>query len=328
MSVTATERAVAVAAVRAAAELCVAVRARFDAHLRTDKADRSPVTVADLGAQVLVSRALAAAFPDDPLVGEEDAGSVADPAMLAEVVTAVRAQDATLDGDAVRTALARGGADGGPRGRWWTLDPVDGTKGYLRDEQYAVALALLVDGSPVLGVLGCPNLPRGDGRGTGVLVVAERGRGAVELALDEPDAPARPLRVAPVRDPRAARYAESVEAAHSAQDEAARIAERLGIVAPPLRMDSQAKYAVVARGDASVYLRIPRGGYRENVWDHAAGVLVVEEAGGRVRDVDGRELDFTRGRRLTANRGIVAAPDTIADAVIAAVRAVLAEPAD
>jgi 3'(2'), 5'-bisphosphate nucleotidase len=79
----------------------------------------------------------------------------------------------------------------------------------------------------------------------------------------------------------------------------------------------------VARGDASIYLRIPRGGYRENVWDHAAGVLVVEEAGGRVCDVDGRPLDFTTGRRLTANRGIVAAPAAIHPQVVDAVRSVL-----
>ena len=44
---------------------------------------------------------------------------------------------------------------------------------------------------------------------------------------------------------------------------------------------------MVARGDASIYLRIPRGDYRENVWDHAAGLLIVEEAGGIVTDVDG-----------------------------------------
>ena len=56
----------------------------------------------------------------------------------------------------------------------------------------------------------------------------------------------------------------------------------LGITAEPLRLDSQAKYAVVARGDASIYLRLPHGGYRENVWDHAAGWLIVSEAGGRV----------------------------------------------
>ena len=103
-----------------------------------------------------------------------------------------------------------------------------------------------------------------------------------------------------------ARYAESVEAAHSDQSEAGRIAAALGITAEPLRLDSQTKYAVVARGDASIYLRLPRGGYRENVWDHAAGWLIVTEAGGRVSDVDGQPLDFTTGRRMTANRGIVA----------------------
>ncbi|MEZ4596864.1 MAG: inositol monophosphatase family protein [Chloroflexota bacterium] len=86
---------------------------------------------------------------------------------------------------------------------------------------------------------------------------------------------------------REARYAESLEASHSSQGEAARIGELLGVTAPPLRLDSQTKYALVARGDASIYLRIPRAGYVEWVWDHAAGSIVVEEAGGVVSDIDG-----------------------------------------
>jgi 3'(2'), 5'-bisphosphate nucleotidase len=114
-----------------------------------------------------------------------------------------------------------------------------------------------------------------------------------------------------------------VEAAHSGQEEAARIGSILGVTADPLRLDSQAKYALVARGDASIYLRIPRGGYVENIWDHAAGALVVQEAGGVVTDVDGRTLDWTTGRRLTANRGIIAAPATIHARVVDAAREVL-----
>ncbi len=39
---------------------------------------------------------------------------------------------------------------------------------------------------------------------------------------------------------------------------------------------------MVARGDASIYLRVPRGDHRENIWDHAAGMLIVEEASGLV----------------------------------------------
>jgi 3'(2'), 5'-bisphosphate nucleotidase len=173
-------------------------------------------------------------------------------------------------------------------------------------------------------VLGCPNLPTSDGTGIGCLFIAERDGGAFEIALDDPAAAPWPITVDGDPDVTHARYAESVEAAHSDQGVAARIAATLGLAGTPVRMDSQAKYAVVARGDASIYLRIPRDGYQENIWDHAAGLLIVEEAGGIVTDVDGRTLDLTTGRRMTANRGIVAAPAVIQHAVMEAVREAMA----
>jgi HAL2 family 3'(2'),5'-bisphosphate nucleotidase len=229
-------------------------------------------------------------------------------------------------------ALDRCSDPGGPGRRWWTLDPVDGTKGFLRDEQYAVAFALVEDGDVVLAAMGSPNLPLNgvpDAPGpSGCVFVAERGHGAVQVALDAiaadgaPTA-ATPIAVAPIANVADARYAESVEAGHSSQSASALIAERLGITAEPLRLDSQTKYAVVARGDASIYLRFAHGDYRENVWDHAAGSLIVSEAGGRVSDASGRALDFTRGRRLEANRGIVASAAPIHGQVLAAVAAVL-----
>ena len=289
-----------------------------------EKADRSPVTVADLGSQVLISLALGDAFPADPVMGEEDASQIRGNA-TSDIRVALHAHLAELmpglDEQAAEAALERCTDAGGPVGRWWTLDPVDGTKGFLRGGQYAVALALIQDGAVQLGVLGCPNLERADGR-TGSIFVAERGGGTWELALDG-ELDATRVRVAGISDPSRARYAESLETAHSAQDEAMLIAERLGITEPPLRLDSQAKYGLVARGDASVYLRIPRGGYVENIWDHAAGAIVVTEAGGIVTDVDGAPLDWTTGRRLDRNRGIIAAPAAIHDAVVAAARAVL-----
>jgi len=278
--------------------------------------------VADLGSQVLVSLALDEAFPGDPIMGEEDATALgAEPAIRIGLAGHLGAVRPGLDDATIERALGRCGSAGGATGRWWTLDPVDGTKGFLRGGQYAIALALVVEGEVVLGVLGCPNLERADGR-TGSVFVAERGRGTWELALDGDETPER-VTVARISDPSAARYAESLEAAHSVQDEAARIAERLGITMPPLRLDSQAKYGLVARGDASIYLRIPHAGYVESVWDHAAGSIVVEEAGGVVSDADGALLDWTVGRRLTRNRGIIAAPAAIHDAVVAAARSVL-----
>jgi 3'(2'), 5'-bisphosphate nucleotidase len=89
-----------------------------------------------------------------------------------------------------------------------------------------------------------------------------------------------------------------------------------------VRLDSQAKYGVVARGDAAIYLRIPspkQPDYREKIWDHAAGALIVEEAGGRVTDALGADLDFSRGRRLENNRGIVASNGYLHAAVLDAV---------
>jgi 3'(2'), 5'-bisphosphate nucleotidase len=318
------ERQVALEAVRSAARLARSVRATFTPDLATSKPDRSPVTVADLGAQVLVTLALAEAFPNDPLVGEEDASQLSDAPIRDALEVRLAECRPGLDRAAIRSALGRGGSAGGPIGRWWTLDPVDGTLGFLRGGQYAIALALVVDGAVELGILGCPALERADGS-VGSVFVAQRGTGAWELPL-EGDGPAVRLAVAPCTRASEARYAESLEASHSAQDDAARMSELLGITAPPLRLDSQAKYALVARGDASVYLRIPRGGYVECIWDHAAGSIVVEESGGMVSDIGGVPLDWTRGRRLERNRGVIAAPAAIHAEVVAAARAVLGTP--
>jgi 3'(2'), 5'-bisphosphate nucleotidase len=85
-------------------------------------------------------------------------------------------------------------------------------------------------------------------------------------------------------------------------------------------MDSQAKYAALARGDAEIYLRLPtRPGYVEKIWDHAAGFLVIEEAGGRVTDIEGKRLDFTCGSRLERNRGVIATNGLLHQRVLEAV---------
>ena len=316
-----------------AGRLTKAVRDDFAPSEATSKADSSPVTVADLGAQALVRMALADALPADGMLGEEDFSPLAESSELAAAVLArVREQRPGVTLDDLRAALDDCDDPAGPGRRWWTLDPVDGTKGFLRNEQYAVALALIEDGEVVLGVMGCPNLPYAGEPGDpdaigpiGCLFVAERGGGARMMPLYESDADTEgvPITTAAPATTAEARYAESVEAAHSNQSEAARISAALGITAEPVRLDSQTKYAVVARGDASIYLRVPRGDYRENVWDHAAGHIIVTEAGGRVSDVEGQPLDMTTGQRMTRNRGIVATAAPIHDDVVAAVRSVL-----
>jgi 3'(2'), 5'-bisphosphate nucleotidase len=316
----------AVEAVRAASHVCHAVQKRLVDEHRLEKKDRSPVTVADFASQAIVCRSLGQAFPGDPVVGEEDAHELRrdeNAGIRATVVQEVaRAIASEVGADEVLDWIDHGG-DEATGDRYWTLDPIDGTKGFLRGEQYAVALGLIENGEVVLGVLGCPNLPDSDGE-RGVLFAAERGDVARMRPLFR-DGEAVRVGVEHIGSAAEARFCESVESGHSDQDESAKIAKLLGIRSEPYRIDSQCKYAAVARGDASIYLRMPtRKDYREKIWDHAAGKLVVEAAGGRVTDIHGQTLDFGRGRTLAANSGVVATSGTIHDEVIDAIRRVRA----
>lgn len=314
------EMEVAVRALRSASILCERVQKRLRGGGTLEKSDRSPVTVADFGSQAIVARELERAFPGDPLMGEEDAAelrSAANGAIAAAVVSEVRESTGSSDRDAIFAAIDRARSSGG-RGRFWALDPIDGTKGFLRGEQYAVALALLDGGEVKVGALACPNLPCG--RARGLLVVAARGAGAFRLALS--GNLVEPIRVSSESDAARARLLESVEAAHGDLGAHDRIRVALHVAAPAVRLDSQAKYALLAQGEAEVYLRMPTSAdYRENLWDHAAGAIVVEEAGGRVSDVAGRPLDYTRGRKFFENRGVVATNGALHGLLLAAIAA-------
>ena len=322
----ATERQIAVDAVVAASRVCQEVQARLVAGATLEKGDKSPVTVADFAAQAIVSHMLGVAFPGVPLVGEEDAEALREgkhAGLKDRVVASVQAVIPELSEAQVLDAIDRGTHEGGRDGRHWTLDPIDGTKGFLRLDQYAVALALIEEGEVVLGVLGCPNLPVADGaEDTGCVFVAVKGEGAFQRTLD--DATETRVRVADTPTPADARFCESVESAHTNQSDSAVVAEKLGITQPPYRIDSQCKYAAVARGDASIYLRLPtRPGYVEKIWDHAGGWAVITEAGGTVTDVRGEPLDFGLGRGLSANKGVIVTNGAFHDEVVAAVRAQL-----
>lgn len=319
------ERGVAVEAVREAAMLCREVQAAITAET-LEKKDRSPVTVADFGSQALILSVLERNFPHDPVMAEEDSAELRSPehrSVLDRVIHQVRNRRPDCTADQVCRWIDRGGVQAFTD-RFWTLDPIDGTKGFLRNGQYAISLALLVNGQLEVAALASPNLPAVAERPqrSGAIFSAGRGGGSWVEPLDVQQTRSR-VRVSECSDPATARFCESVEAGHSSHGDAAAIASQLGIVADPLRMDSQAKYAVVARGEADIYLRLPtRADYREKVWDHAGGVLVVTEAGGLVTDITGRPLDFTHGRELVNNRGVVVTNGHLHARVLAAVQSV------
>lgn len=318
------ELTAAIHAVRKAARITTAVRQELVAGHSLEKNDRSPVTIADYGAQALVFHDLHLAHPDIPAVGEEDAGSLNDPEhaeMKQHLLRFVQQVDSNLSEDDVITAINRGSHCGGAEGRFWSLDPIDGTKGFLRDDQYAIALALIENGKPVLGVLGCPSLPARDGsESIGCLFAAAQGVAPFVELLNQPDA-SQPVQTSSTASADQAVFCESVESGHSSHSASADIAATLGTTSEPVRMDSQCKYAAVARGEADLYLRLPtRPGYEEKIWDHAAGAYLVEAAGGTVTDIEGKPLDFSMGRTLKENRGVVASNGKFHSAVLDAIQ--------
>jgi 3'(2'), 5'-bisphosphate nucleotidase len=322
------EQQTAVQAIREAASLCRSVQSQHGQEMM-EKTDRSPVTIADFGSQALICQALRQAFPADPLIAEEGSELLRQPknaSLLEQVVRHVQKRHPHATASTVCEWIDYGNTRDYNE-RFWTLDPIDGTKGFLRREQYALALALIVRGQIQVAVLACPQLPLQPGvpAANGVIFVAVRGQGSGILPLDcdqaTAEAPVR-VQVSQETDPSQARFCESVVSGHSSHGDAAAIAAHLGITTPPVRLDSQAKYAVVARGEAEIYLRLPTGSdYRENIWDHAAGVLIISEAGGAVTDITGQPLDFTQGPKLLRNRGVIVTNGWLHPQVLQAVRA-------
>jgi 3'(2'), 5'-bisphosphate nucleotidase len=320
----------AIQIVHQASELVKLVQAELITPALT-KDDRSPVTVADFASQALVGRALAKTFPDDPLVGEEDSNDLRQPAgqlSLKRITQFVVkfAPDATPD--RVCEWIDRGAEQ--PAARFWTLDPIDGTKGFLRGNQYAVALALILDGQVQVGVLGCPNLRDGyrpDVGGAGTLAVAVRGEGAWVTSLDSESNVFHRANVSNTANVRSARLLRSFESGHTNINQIDYLSDELGVAVEPVRMDSQAKYVLLAVGKGELYLRLlspKQPDYREKIWDQAAGSLLVEEAGGQVSDLNGKDLDFTAGRTLLNNRGILASNSHLHGEALEAIRAIQA----
>ncbi len=318
-------------AVSDASVVCRLVQQDLENIQSTAKDDRSPVTIADWASQAVIIHRLMTDLGHAVVVAEEDSARLREPEHefhLQRVVSAVRHvwTDATTED--VLDAIDHGGptTDESEHKIFWTLDPIDGTKGFLRGQQYAVSLAWIEAGEPVVGILGCPNLstdfsrPFDDPDPVGCLYFTYAGAGVYEQKLGRPDSQAVHIRRLAPAEGEPVRVCESVEAKHSNQSQTGQILAKLGHAGEPARLDSQAKYAVVARGQADAYLRMPtKKGYVERIWDHAAGALIATEAGCAVTDIAGELLDFGCGRGLEKNRGIVCAPPALHGRLLGAI---------
>lgn len=313
------------------------------------KDDNSPVTIGDYAAQAIINNAIHLNFPNDKIVGEEDSTDLKDDSSLSGKVFSIikeaeSAGKSSLLGSlpdlsSIFKSIDLGNSKGGSKGRFWALDPIDGTKGFLRGDQFAVCLALIEDGKVVLGVIGCPNLPEtivSNTESSGViggLYSAVIGQGSYYSSLFEdtefaPLSQQKPIKMNQSDDPSELVVLEGVEKGHSSHSTQSKIKTLLGeklngSISKSINLDSQVKYCVLASGQGDIYLRLPiNDTYREKIWDHAAGNILITESGGKVGDITGKELNFGNGRLLDS-KGVIAGNKRVFDSVIESVSTVL-----
>jgi len=312
----------ALQAITIASALCEEVRRELPGKGSILKSDRSPVTVADYGSQAIICKLIKEKFPYDVIVAEEDSTELRRPNHSAVLDQVTHHVNHFLRGSSEDISSWIDFSCHSTEDRFWTLDPIDGTKGFLRGDQYAIALALIENGVVTLGLMACPNLyvdKDQPNRKGGCLFFAIRGKGSFQVNMD--GGGRKTLTVSRVENPSEASFTESVESDHTDHLFHQRVAQKLHITKPSLRMDSQAKYGIVARGEATFYLRAPSASepdYRENIWDHAAGSIIAEEAGGKVTDTWGQPLDFTSGVKMKKNHGVVVTNGILHDIVLEA----------
>jgi len=208
------------------------------------KADDSPLTEADLRADRVIRRGLEAAFPGVYVLSEESASA------------------------------------GSAPGTFFLVDPLDGTKEFLkRNDEFTVNIALVQGGEPVAGVVQAPAL--------GELFFAARGLGAWKRARDRTvpiktsaSVPGRPLRVMGSRS-------------HGGEALSQWLA-RLQCDHCFVAAGSSLKFCRIAEGEADIY---PRLGPTSQ-WDTAAAQAVLQEAGGAVLDAQGRPLRYGADRPM------------------------------
>src|SRR5437879_4259184 len=213
------------------------------------KADGSPVTDADLAADNIIGDGLAQLMPDVPALSEERPHSVRLPY----------------------------------RGSFFLIDPLDGTKEFVAGRnEFTVNLALVTNGTPLLGIIGAPAL--------GLIWRGLVGRGAERLTTTDAFARlAEPIHTRPLPK-RGEPWIVAVSRSHGDIRTEAFIEARPGALRQ--KLGSAVKFGRVAEGGADIYPRLAP----TSEWDVAAGHAVVTAAGGKITDAQGADLKFGGGR--------------------------------
>ncbi|XP_021726322.1 putative PAP-specific phosphatase, mitochondrial [Chenopodium quinoa] len=337
----------AVNVVNRACRICVDVQKSLFSDNKgvLEKNDNTPVTIADFSVQALISLELKNQFPSIPLVAEEDSAFLRSNNLADAVVNVVKDNTSIaheqLKDEEVLEAIDRGGSDAfafEPKpATYWVLDPIDGTRGFLKGggALYVVGLALVVEGEMVLGVMGCPNWKvnsvnnspmdvqerQKNESAIGIIMAAHVGCGTWTVRLTDllgglmnMDGFWERCFVDGSSLVHEGRFCipesqtwDSIPFSNSLSATTSRTNEgNKQILLLPTCCGSLCKYLMVASGRASVFIVQARAQRIMKAWDHAVGMICVHEAGGKVTDWKGSKIDLAAdvmARRIISPSG-------------------------
>ena len=287
------------------------------------KDDDSPVTIADFGSAIIIVNEILYNFSYPIIISEENLSSLNCNQCIEfkkKLFHLIQKVYPSFTLESFENALNYKNPYSQVHSKKWVVDPIDGTKGFINDRQYAIALSIIENSEVTKGVVACPKIfliteQQDINRHEGLIYFAEKEGGAYCCDLDV--SAFNKINVDSVSDTKKVKYIESFENEHALIQLHLDIASGLGINQKAIKSDSQCKYTLLAQGDISIYLRLPKKpGHREYIWDHAAGKIILEEAGGKVTDIFGNDLKFLHSNKLAQNIGIIATNSVVHNKVV------------
>jgi 3'(2'), 5'-bisphosphate nucleotidase len=254
------------------------------------KNDKSPVTLADFASQIFIISKIKKNFPKDQVIAEEDASVFLNSNVLNILKKCYTALNYIIEENLKDILTYRGPVSR----RQWTVDPIDGTKGYQKNLIYAIGIGFMVDSKPTICAIGAPNY-----RNRALAIFsAQKNHGA---KLSYGNHAFTKVNVSNNQKIETFRFCHSL---HYDEPWVLKFASILGIT-NFVQIDSMAKLCMVAEGSADIYIK-PLDMTRSFTWDFLPGDLLIKEAGGKITDLRGNNIKYNNEKCLVNTPGLIA----------------------
>ena len=287
MKITSQEKELTVEIVRNAIKITEWFRIKgFKSYI---KQDQSPVTVADFASQIYIISKLKELFPEDSIIAEESLFSIVNHRDKKIIHLCYNELNLSVELD-FKEILNYRGIDSGIR---WSIDPIDGTKGYQKGLSYAIGIGLINHQEKVFSIIGVPNYKNNQV----AIFTAFKGEGTKAAYGDRGFIPIKVSNKEIIKD-----YS-LCHSLHYDQPWVLKLANILGIE-KYIQIDSMAKFCMIADGSSDLYIK-PMDKDHSFIWDFLPGDLLVTEAGGMVTDLMGKIPQYINEKCVISAPGLL-----------------------